>query len=329
MKTKSAITVTITMLSMALLGGLIYLGLHHQKVKSHSRISAPESNRHANERTDLNQESNRIGGILPPIHQPLKQSITTLRQMANSGHPAAACRLAAEYQFCAVAISRANRLDDIASADQAGPQRDKPLQFKLLDPTLPDDATHCDGVDPPSSQSIVQAWRRAAELGNVKAMTNYAVGNGLFVQDTLNNVDELKIYKANAEKYARRAAESGDGGALLALAAAYAPQTHELMPSLLTQAVKIDVQESLSLFLLARDRIPDDAANEALRKFVESRITAVGEYASPEQKNNARAAAVSRAAKWNPSKFPQEREIAALARGRVLDLQLNECESEF
>ncbi|MGO1000070.1 hypothetical protein [Lysobacter sp. CA196] len=326
MKTKSARIIAMIILSVALIGGLLYMSSRKQDAKSPSRASASDSNMSISKRNDVAQGSNRVGGVLPPIHQPLKESLPILRRMADSGHPMAACRLAAEYQFCAVAISRANRLDDIASADKTGLQENKHTKFKLLDPALPDDAIHCDGIDSPSSLTIVQAWRRAAELGNVKAMTNYAVGNGLFAKDTLSNIDELKTYKVNAEKYARRAAELGDGGALLSLAAAYAPQTHELMPSLLTQAVEIDVQESLSLYLLAKDRIPGDADNDALRKFVEGKIAATAEYASPEQVSNAKAAAISRGATWKTSRFPNEREIPALARGRVLDLELNECE---
>ncbi len=64
-------------------------------------------------------------------------------------------------------------------------------------------------------------WRSAALGGNVAAMRHYAVGNAFRMNDTLDNLDALRVYRSEAEAIAQRAVAAGDLITAMTLANAY------------------------------------------------------------------------------------------------------------
>ena len=83
-------------------------------------------------------------------------------------------------------------------------------------------------------------------------MTMYATGNAFQSRNSLSHLQDLEVYRHEAESLARRAALAGDIEALLALSMAYAPQHAQTHPSLLAQATGADPVEELSMLLLAQ-----------------------------------------------------------------------------
>lgn len=317
-------TKTVVLLVVALLAVGALLLIPRTKRDVPSQVVSPPAIEQKEIESNISNGRKVTDGVLPSVHLPLRQTISQLKQMAANGNATAACRIAAEYQFCASAQSRMDRIDDIAMT-QKGPDGNPLTVIRQVDPNLPSDSTHCDGVETTSSEQIATAWRRAAEMGNINAMTNYAVGHAFQNQNMLKDLDELKLYKNNAEKFASRSAELGDGGALLALAAAYAPQTHQLLPSMLTQAVNIDLQRSLTLYFLAQRRLPNGEQHLKLRTYIEEKIELLRKYANSEVINRASNEASALDSEWNRTVFPSESEIAALDRGRVRPLKLDAC----
>lgn len=80
-------------------------------------------------------------------------------------------------------------------------------------------------------------------------MTQYAVGNGFRVNEVLQNLEALAIYKREAEETARRAAAAGDFHAAAALAAAYSPLNADTARTYLAQVVKPEPVAALDLYL--------------------------------------------------------------------------------
>lgn len=116
---------------------------------------------------------------------------------------------------------------------------------------------HCEGVPAFSPEDRVRYWRSAALGGNVAAMRHYAVGNAFRLNDTLDNLDGLRLYRSEAETIAKRAVAAGDLPTTLALAAAYSPQPRNGRRFYLAQVVKPDAAKALALYLHVQDRLRD------------------------------------------------------------------------
>ncbi|MBB1087515.1 hypothetical protein H4F99_03320 [Lysobacter sp. SG-8] len=145
----------------------------------------------------------------------------------------------------------------------AGQQADSPSPGEVtIQVTLPPsagrilaDAEHCDGVLPAPPGEVAKLWRMAAQSGHVPSMRNYALGNGLNGANMLGEAEAMIAYRGEAPEFARRAAAEGDLVALLALAAAYSPRSHEHFPTLLAPAAGQDVEASMALYLHAQNVI--------------------------------------------------------------------------
>ncbi len=205
---------------------------------------------------------------LPPIDTPLRDVIADLQQRANAGEAAASCRLAAEMEYCdnmrtrlagnATLLRRANAMGDMAENAGSPPRmagmRAAQQAIIAQSEKLLADSEHCAGAPEFSADQRVHHWRAAAFAGNVAAQRHYAVGNAFRLNDSLDNLDELRTYRGEAEDMAWRAVKAGDLPATLALAHAYSPAQQTPRRYLLAQSVRPDAARALSLFLLVQAR---------------------------------------------------------------------------
>ena len=214
---------------------------------------------------------------LPSLDSPLRLILPELQRRA-ANEPAAACRLAAEMEYCDNLRMRLagaeNNLDNFERQLERMPQetqqqRDQRQRmaesYQSMTERLLTQSEHCAQVPPISPEQRAAYWRRAALAGVPAAMRHYASGNAFRYQDVLDNLPGLATYRSEAESIARAAAERGDARMLASLAFAYSPQRDGMRRNFLGQAVQTNAVESLAMFLQLRDSLPpqDAAANAA------------------------------------------------------------------
>ncbi|QWP75610.1 hypothetical protein J5226_18630 [Lysobacter sp. K5869] len=277
---------------------------------------------------------------LPSVDTPLRLILPELQRRAAT-EPAAACRLAAEMEYCDGLRMRLagaeNNLDMFEhqlermpqDTQQQREQRQRMAEsYQSMTDRLLTQSEHCAQVPPISAEQRAAYWRRAALAGVPAAMRHYASGNAFRYQDTLDNLSGLSTYRNEAESIARAAAQRGDARMMASLAFAYSPQRDGMRRSFLGQAVQADPVESLALFLQLRDSLPaqDAAANAATppapvgpgprgprgfgrgdfnpRDMVDTQIRSLTRDLSPEQASQARERAADRAQNWSPPTMP-------------------------
>lgn len=194
---------------------------------------------------------------LPDLSTPLRTTLPELKRRADGGEPAAACRLAAEMEFCED-IRR--RLDEAATNLNLGGSSSRSLSAKQQEmrrnmlqretersERLLQESTHCEGVPAFSSRERVHYWRSAAMGGSLAAINYYVMGRPFRPENRLADLDALRQFQQEAATIAERGAASGDIQTTIALAQAYSPlgKRH----SLLSQAVAPDASKSLALWL--------------------------------------------------------------------------------
>lgn len=242
---------------------------------------------------------------LPDLALPLRDTWQGLKQRADSGDAKASCRLAAELEYCdqirqrldAASAMLADHEAMALSAGTSSPEATVQERARRQALTRASEdvlglSRHCEGVPPFPSQDRVRHWRNAALGGNIVAMRHYAVGNAFRLNDTLENLDGLRLYRSEAETIARRAAAAGDLPTTLALAAAYSPQPRNGRRFYLAQVVKPDPVQALALYLHVQDSLrdgpplaqPAQARMEATLRDLESGL-------SPASRSQARAQA--------------------------------------
>lgn len=206
---------------------------------------------------------------LPPIEAPLRETLADLRKRADGGEAGAACRLAAEMEYCNGMRRRLESNTTMlrrseSSFDAIKGVRDPSMVagMRAAQRTLIADgeqllaeSEHCSDVPHFHPDERVRYWRAAAMAGNVAAQRHYAVGNAFLLDDSLENLDELRVYRSEAEAVAWRAVNAGDLPTTLALAQAYAPVQQSPRRYLLAQSVRPDGVKSLALLLLVQSRI--------------------------------------------------------------------------
>lgn len=278
---------------------------------------------------------------LPSVDTPLRLILPELQRRAAS-EPAAACRLAAEMEYCDGLRTRLagaeNNLDMFEqqlermpqdTAQQREQRQRMAESYRNMTDRLLTQSEHCAQVPPITPEQRAAYWRRAALAGVPAAMRHYASGNAFRYQDVLDSLPGLATYRGEAESVARAAAQRGDARMLASLAYAYSPQREGMRRSFLGQAVRPDPVESLALFLQLRDALPaqeagGDDANAAApagpglrgprgpagrnfnsRDMVDAQIRALTRDLSPEQASQARARAAERAQDWSRPKMPE------------------------
>lgn len=240
---------------------------------------------------------------LPALDAPLATIIDDLRKRADKGDARAACRLAAELRKCESQDAQllfAERLNSNPGMGRRGPRgddRDNPEgrarmeQFvnRLSDRALAT-SEHCAGVPQASPNEQFRYWRQAALQGHIPSMAIYGTGEIFQQRNALSQLEDLRLYKQEAESMARRAALAGDIEATLSLSRAYSPQQDQMRPSLLAQATGPNIVEELSMLLLAQRRgvtaMPQfgrGPRSDQERHTIEDAILAVRARAAPEE----------------------------------------------
>lgn len=270
---------------------------------------------------------------LPPLDTPLRLVLPELQRRA-ADEPAAACRLAAEMEYCDGLRQRLsgaeNNLDNFerqlesmpATTAQQREQRQRMADgYQSMTEKLLAQSEHCAQVPPLTAEQRAGYWRRAALAGHPAAMRHYASGNAFRYQQLLDNLPALSVYRGEAESIARTAAQRGDARMLASLAYAYAPGREGMRRGFLSQTVQPDPVESLSLFLQLRDSLPAPTDAGAAppapgggwrgggrrgfgpggvprREMIDAQINALSRELSPEQASLARTRAGERAQSW-------------------------------
>ncbi|ATE72257.1 hypothetical protein [Lysobacter capsici] len=273
---------------------------------------------------------------LPSLDTPLRLVLPELQRRA-ADEPAAACRLAAEMEYCDGLRQRLsgaeNNLDNLERQLERMPndtaqQREQRQRmadgYQSMTEKLLSQSEHCAQVPPITPEQRTAYWRRAALAGHPAAMRHYASGNAFRFAQLLDNLPALAVYRNEAESVARTAAQRGDSRMLASLAYAYSPGRDGGRRSFLSQAVQPNPVESLSLFLQLRDALPapqPGATPEPVspgggwrggggrrgfgaggglppREAIDAQISALSRDLSPEQASQARERAAERAQSW-------------------------------
>ena len=264
---------------------------------------------------------------LPDATLPLRRSVDDLERAVRDGSARAACRLAAEYTACANLEFRTNQIDNFMTA--TGKRTEGSLgSIKLPGNSreLLIDAEHCKGIPTPSPAKIISLWRTAALRGHLPSMVHYATGGAFDNRVLLESLDALALYKTEAPELAANAAASGDAHAILALAAAYSPYTHDILPSMLSQTVEPDLIRSLSLYIYFLDAadISSTPGSEA-HEFVSRKIAQLERMSSLSQQARARAEAMRLRSEWVRPDTSKIVSFGALGRGRTPGIEAHDC----
>jgi hypothetical protein len=243
---------------------------------------------------------------LPELDAPLATTLPELQRLAGSGHPRAACRLAAEIERCATvsalrqehdrwlaergrALELARRVDDPGAAQRF----DAEFQAQLArrEEVLRGISAHCATVDVAAPLDRIARWRAAARLGDPTAIRQYASGRVFSWGDIVATSAALPDYRREAEPMLLSLAAAGDLEATLLLAAAYSSLPSSSR-SLLGQAVTPDGARSLALYrrALAAVREVDSHAARTLASDIGQQLDQLENNLPPE--------ALQRAGEW-------------------------------
>ncbi|PPJ43828.1 hypothetical protein C0063_11805 [Pseudoxanthomonas sp. KAs_5_3] len=221
---------------------------------------------------------------MPDAARPLRDVLPDLRARADAGEPDAACRLAAEMEYCdRIAMQLSSVSEAMRSTNvrlPPGTRMTPELQATIRQTQqavaagaerVLEESAHCEGVPAISARQRLQYWRTAALGGNVVAMRHYAVGNAFRMNETLENLDNLRVYQREAETLAKRAIAKGDLPTVLALAAAHNP-AQPGRRHLLAQAVTPDRSQALALYLYAQSLMRDEVRFATPRSFIDQTV---------------------------------------------------------
>ena len=234
---------------------------------------------------------------LPSEKEPLRLVLAQLQQRAAAGDAPAACRLGAEYQYCG---SVQQEVESMAQAKKAAGERSAFLN--TLAAHLDAKVAHCSGVDLPSPSQRVAYWRQAAMRGHVPSIVHYASGRAFGLNETLELLPELAIYREQAPRLIQQAAQAGSADAILVLARAYSPRRIDFGGSLLAQLIKPDAKQALIYLYLARAAVTgQDPDSKAQLVDIDREIAAHKALLSEHAQAEALQDAERRKAEWRPA----------------------------
>ena len=274
---------------------------------------------------------------LPSLQTPLRDALPLLRQRADAGEPAAACRLAAEMEYCnqirhrLMAASEALQEQETLKRNPASGLPPDALQnmremMAANSERLLKESEHCEGVPPATAAERIHYWRQAALGGSTPALRHYAVGNAFRLNETLDNLDALAVYRREAEAMAWRGASAGDLQTSLALASALSPRRNEFRRYFLAQAVRPDEVKALALYLHLERQLGDaPAAMGTLREQVAQQVGELSAALAPDARSRAREIASGYAREWTRHSWAPGSSSPLGMQGGTPDAARTEC----
>ncbi|HVK51189.1 MAG TPA: hypothetical protein VM469_05560 [Pseudoxanthomonas sp.] len=202
--------------------------------------------------------------------------------------------------------------------------------FEGASPLPPDRLRECSALVR-SAPSVAPLWRAAAEKGSLSAMLNYAAGTAFNSDATLQDVDELRIYKQRAEQYAYQVARAGSFVAVVALASAMSPQEEIGPRPLLSQAVDTNQVEAMTLYRMADRAIGTNVkGKERVKDLISTRLLQLEALSSPQEIRQSWEALKRREAQWAPLHVPSTVDVVEallLSRGEAPPPSEADCNS--
>lgn len=253
---------------------------------------------------------------LPPLDLPLASALPALQRQAAAGVPAAACRLAAEYQNCmslpeqreelAAWLAQRRRALELTTANGTRTenvdifQRNFEQELALRENRLAPRERRCEGVELPTAAAVLRQWRQAALLGDPTAMRYYASGSGFRWSNVLDSADVLAAYRNEAPAMAWSLVRQGDLLMTLRVASAASSLTR-FSPGLLDQVIEDDPALALALYRRVLEALEGQDGHDA-RRFaldLERKIDLVEQASTPGQLQEARTRALELQS-WTP-----------------------------
>lgn len=253
---------------------------------------------------------------LPPLDLPLARALPALQRQAAAGDPAAACRLAAEYQNClslpqqreelGAWLAQRRRALELVTAN--GPnteyvdtfQKSFDQELAVRENRLAPRERRCEGVELPAPAVVLRQWRQAALLGDPTAMRYYASGNAFRWSNVLDSADVLAAYRNEAPAMAWSLVRQGDLLMTLRVASAASSLTR-FSPGLLDQVIDDDPALALALYRRVLEALDGQDGHDA-RRFIrdlERKIDLVEQASTPEQVQDATRRSLELQA-WSP-----------------------------
>lgn len=307
------------------------------------RVHAPAAPVAADVGPAPSQAAAATSAPLPPLDAPLALVADALRRRASTGDAFAACRLVAEFERCRrlqfqTQMHQVNRQRMEARIDQVTESQVEGFAQVLadMDEVLVrsrEELAHCEGVEAPDGGGRVRYWRQAALAGHPAALRHYAVGNAFRLDDLMGVVEDLSVYRREAETLARRAATAGDASVTYALALAYFPRGEANLASaaagfrpLLAQTIRPDPRESLVWFnaLQRHPGVVDLPEAHPMRAAAAEAIAELARLLPPDEAAAAAAAGAAHARAWTPA-VADTAQVAVHLNGGIADATREEC----
>lgn len=311
------IALVLSVIVLASAGGLIY----QRSKKEDQNFKASV---HAQASHDSPAKASQANAPLPPEDTPFRLVADNLKARALEGDAGAACRLALEYQKCNLAQQQISHANDVTSTSKHESDEVPEVALPIDKAKFYANLTHCEGAEEVNASEISRMWRRSAENGNLAAMVNYAAGNAFSAASTLDTAEELIIYRKIAPQISRSAINRGSGLALLSLAAAYQPENQVGIRSYLAQAVGTDIQQSLTLYKMAK--MTATGGDQEVIHFIDDQIERLDRRASPLQRSQSDQEARERVSTIGKINLPSARDIAWLRIGATPSIDVKDCE---
>ncbi|WP_298576936.1 hypothetical protein [uncultured Luteimonas sp.] len=273
---------------------------------------------------------------LPPLDAPLRVVASELASRAARGDARAACRLAAEYEWCdalgrarSMAAARVAQLPPL-EAGRRGPDLladQRQAAEVALDSAEGRFSQHCADAPPLHAARRVGYWRQAALRGHPAALRHYAIGNAFRFNDLLDALPELERYRREAGALALRSANAGDPAMMYALAMAHAEGSDGRYRPFLAQTLPPDAGRALVWFrrLQATPTVQRLPETHVVRLEIEGYLSSLSRLVPPDELRRAEAALagyrppMDGSADQLPQLFPN---------GGLLDVDRNDCDQQ-
>jgi len=274
---------------------------------------------------------------LPPLDAPLRLVAAELASRADQGDARAACRLAAEYEWCdalhaarstaAVRVARLPPLETRQPATQDIFADERQAARVDLDVAERRFASHCADAPPLGAARRVGYWRQAALWRHPAALRHYTVGNAFRFHDLLDVLPELERYRREAGALALRAANAGDPAMIYALAMAHAEGSDGRHRPFLAQTLPPDAGRALVWFrrLKATPAVQRLPETHVLRREIDRYLPLLSSLVSPDELRRAEAALAGYRAPAGEDFVPLP---PMYANGGLVDVGRNDCERE-